>query len=72
MDEEEKRYQVYGYGDDPGAPAGGQIDLGQFDERMDAEVLARMSVRRDGYKAAHVMRCRDAKVIYHFDRDEAA
>lgn len=67
---DEKRYQVYGYGDDPDALGGGQHDRGQHDERLHAEAVARDTVRRDGLRSAHVMRCRDGRIVYHFDREE--
>jgi hypothetical protein len=70
MDEDEKRYQVYGYGDDDDALAGGQHDRGMHDERLHAEAVARDTVRRDGLRSAQVMRCRDGKVVYYFDREE--
>jgi hypothetical protein len=70
MDEDEKRYQVYGYGDDPEALAGGQHDRGLHDDRLSAEAVARDTVRRDGLAAAQVMRCSDLRVVYYFDREE--
>lgn len=64
MDEDEGRYQVYGYSGEE------QIDYGQFDERLLAEARARDAVRRYDCRSAHVMRCRDTKIVYYFDREE--
>lgn len=66
----DKRYQVYGYGDDPDRLAGGQEDLGGFGERTDAEHRAREAIVIDRFRAAQVIRNSDFKIVAHWDTEE--
>jgi len=66
----DKRYQVYRYGDDPDRLAGGQEDLGGFDERPDAEHRAREAIVLDGARSSQVIRNSDFKIVAHWDNEE--
>lgn len=66
----DKRYQVYSYGDDPERLAGGQEDLGGFDERPDAEHRSREAIVLDGARSSQVIRNSDLKIVAIWDNEE--
>ena len=68
----EKRYNVLAYGSDPGRVGGGQVDLGGFDGRRDAQDTAVQAVQLEGYGSAQVIRNSDLRVVYVWDRQDVA